>query len=450
MASFQTRLFSISKEDRCLQFASIAFDASIAEVSIAFFVGTTLVLIPDGIVDNPIHFVSYLKEQKVTVVTLPPVYLAKLEREAMLSLRMILTAGESPNLVDALYYAQHLDYYNGYGPTEFSVCGSIYKVKGDEQVIPIGHPMDNAHYYILDEDLQPLPIGCWGEIYIAGKGIARGYLNRPELTAAIFVDNPFVEGTKMYKSGDLGKWLPSGDVVFAGRNDDMVKIRGYRVELAEIEHVLLQHLQVEQVIVDYRKQNNRDFLIAFLVTNTVAKTESIVTLAKSYLPDYMIPGHYLFIDEIPLTPNGKTDFKALPPLEINANRDLGTATTVLEAELLNIWKKTLKIDHVGIEENFFEIGGNSLLAMVLITEVWEQYRFNLTIGDLVNHSSVRALSILISKAEEVKGLVLTLNKSVEGQTNIFMIPPIMGTPVVFYAKSSIQVLLRWQNPILSK
>ncbi|MEM9823141.1 MAG: amino acid adenylation domain-containing protein, partial [Bacteroidota bacterium] len=434
MVSDQVRRFAIGREDRCLQFASISFDASVYEICIAFFAGCSIVLIPEGIIDNPVHFVTYLQEQSVTMVTLPPVYLSKLEREKLYFLRVMVTAGEAPNLADCHYYAQHLEYYNAFGPTEFSVCTSVYKVKGNEQVIPIGAPLDNTQYYILDEQLQPLPIGCWGEIYISGAGIARGYLNREEQTAATFIDHPFLEGQKMYKSGDIGKWLPSGEVVFAGRNDHMVKIRGYRVELAEIEQTLLQHPQIQQVVVTYHQPlAGRDDLIAYLVGTAATQTDVLIDLLKAHLPQYMIPGHYLFLDEIPLTPNGKTDFKALPLPTEDHERNLDSANTALEAELLGIWKKLLELDTIGVEEDFFEIGGHSLLAMMLISEVWEQYRFNLTIGDLVNHSSIRQLAALIEKAEQEKGLLLPLNKSYEGQTNLFLLPPIMGTPIVFYA-----------------
>jgi amino acid adenylation domain-containing protein len=226
MSLDQVRQFNITPGDKVLQFASISFDASVSEIFMAFYAGATLVLMSKEKIQDTENFATNLRNAGVTVVTLPPVYLKALHADDLTFLRVIITAGEPADVKQAAYLSNFIDYYNAYGPTECSVCASIYKVSPDDASksrIPIGKPIANTNIYILDEDKQELPAGMPGEIYISGVGLAKGYHKRRELTAEKFIANPFGTGKKLYKTGDVGRWLADGNLEFLGRKDDQVK-----------------------------------------------------------------------------------------------------------------------------------------------------------------------------------------------------------------------------------
>ncbi len=266
MSLDQVRQFGITATDKVLQFASISFDASVSEIFMAFYAGATLVLMRRDMIRDANNFSANLRNNGVSVVTLPPVYLKALQNDDLHFLRALITAGEAADVKQAASLSRYVDYYNAYGPTECAVCVSIYKVAPEDVSrirIPIGKPIANTTVYILDEDQQLLPVGIQGEIYVAGAGLARGYFERAELTAEKFIPHPFEPGKKLYKTGDSGRWLTDGNLEFLGRKDDQVKIRGYRVELGEIENTLLLNKDVAQcvVVMDEAKEDKQ--LVAY-------------------------------------------------------------------------------------------------------------------------------------------------------------------------------------------
>jgi amino acid adenylation domain-containing protein/FkbM family methyltransferase len=266
MSSDQIRQFNITQKDKILQFASISFDASVSEIFMALYAGATLVLMRKQAIRDAENFPGYLSSAGVSVVTLPPAYLKVLQLDSLKFLRVLITAGEQADVKHATYLSCFVDYYNAYGPTECSVCVTIYKVMPDDATkerIPIGKPIANTNVYLLDEERQLVHAGLPGEIYVSGIGLAKGYHRSPELTAEKFIANPFGTGKKLYKTGDLGRWLPDGNLEFLGRKDEQVKIRGNRVEPGEVENALLSHPGIESAAVTVSEVKDDKQLVGY-------------------------------------------------------------------------------------------------------------------------------------------------------------------------------------------
>ncbi|HEY9814125.1 MAG TPA: phosphopantetheine-binding protein, partial [Candidatus Sericytochromatia bacterium] len=293
---------------------------------------------------------------------------------------------------------------NSFGVTEATIDSSYFECENNsslpllrgglgwgstEQLVPIGKPFANTQLYILDNYLQLVPIGVCGELYIGGAGVTRGYVNRPELTAEKFISNPFNLYEKLYKTGDIARYLPDGNIEFIGRSDDQVKIRGFRIELAEIEAVLSQHPEVQQAVITVREaQPNKKSLVAYFVSNvenllttSLPNTKSIDlrSFLQERLPEYMVPAAFVELVELPLTPNGKVDRKSLPAPDLTNSMatDFTTARNTVEEQLANIWADVLRVPQVGIYDNFFELGGDSILSIQIIAKA-NQAGLNLT------------------------------------------------------------------------
>jgi len=379
MSLDQIKSFGISESDKVVWFASVAFDASISEIMMSLFSGATLCVPTEDIIKDKEQFVSFLKEAKSTVVTFPPSYLGLLSEKDISGLRCVITAGESANPTKAIAVVKAgIDYYNAYGPTECAVCVSIYKVTKndfDKSIIPIGRPISNSQVYILDEAFQPLPIGVSGRMYVSGAGVARGYLNKPELTKEKFVENPFIEGERMYDTGDLGCWLPDGNIEFLGRKDQQVKIRGYRIELGEIENTISQYSEdLKQVAVDVKENNKEKILVAYFVSTTNINKSALRSFLQEKLPEYMVPSFYVALEKLPLTPNGKIDRKCLPSTTGNdiIRKEYVAPRNRTEESLVSIWQEVLGIEKIGITDNFFELGGHSLIVSQVINRSHKQ------------------------------------------------------------------------------
>ncbi|WP_400193668.1 amino acid adenylation domain-containing protein [Hymenobacter sp. B81] len=434
MVRDQVRRFAVGPADRCLQFASISFDASVYETFMALYAGSALVLLTPGLIANPERFLDYVLRQRVTVATLPPVYLASLEREKLHALRVLITAGEAPNLPDALALSRHLAYYNAYGPTEYSVCATTYRVRGDETSIPIGQPIDNTQALILDASGQLLPAGFWGELHLAGAGLARGYVNRPELTAQRFVAHPWAPGQRLYRTGDQARWRPDGQLEFRGRLDNMVKIRGYRVELAEIEQALLTYPDVSQAIVTYEQAGpGLDQLSAYVVAAEAVAPAELKNYLAARLPQYMVPGYYCQLAEVPVTVNGKVDLRALPRpgAALAAAAEVVAPASETEQALAALWQQVLQLRQVGVTDNFYDLGGQSILAMRLIAGIWKTFGINVSIRDLMRCPTIREQAALLLGGGSDRGLLLPLNRLQAGQPTLFMVPPVVGSSSVF-------------------
>jgi non-ribosomal peptide synthetase component F len=311
---------------------------------------------------------------------------------------------------------------NHYGPTETTVGSLTYSVAANEVppyslTVPIGRPIANTRVFVLDKYLQPVPTGVAGELYIGGAGVAAGYLNQPAETAARFVADPFAleTGARLYRTGDLARYLPDGNIEFLGRVDHQVKVRGFRVELGEIETVLASHATVRQAVVTTstavspaaslakEESATSQRLIAYIVT-TEAKppaTDELRNLLKQKLPDYMVPSAFVFLKSLPLTPNGKIDRAALPaPDETRPDlqRIFVAPRTPVEAELARIWAGLLKVNEVGVDDNFFDLGGHSLLATQVVSRMRQTFQVEISLRSLFELPTVAALAEKISNA----------------------------------------------------
>ena len=263
--------------------------------------------------------------------------------------------------------------WNLYGPTETTVWSTVWQVPDEFKTIAIGHPIANTRVYVLDQRLQPVPVGVPGELHIGGVSLARGYLGRPDLTNEKFISDPFSAeaGARMYKTGDLVRWLPDGNIEYLGRLDHQVKVRGFRIELGEIEAVLREHPAVRETVVVARKDaSGEKSLVAYLVPHAMQQPTlgDLRAHVRQKLPNYMVPSAFVLLESLPITPNGKVDRRALPSPEerrLQTAHEYEAPRTPLQRDLAAIWAEVLRLDRVGIHDNFFELGGHSLLANAL-------------------------------------------------------------------------------------
>ncbi|WP_287243564.1 MULTISPECIES: thioesterase domain-containing protein [unclassified Okeania] len=372
---------------------------------------------------SPKEFYDLLVQHQVTVLNQTPsafTQLIEVDQDYSvdaLKLRYVIFGGEVLQIKTLVpWFERHGDRFpqliNMYGITETTVhvTYKILSTDNIEQVSsPIGKALGDLKIYILDRDLQPVPIGVTGELHIGGAGLARGYLNRPELTAERFIPNPFdLHNSKLYKTGDLGRYLPDGNIEFIGRIDNQVKVRGYRIETGEIESTLTQHPSVKQAVVLATEDNSGNkSLVAYLVleseTPEGSQTEAIGKLKqylKQRLPQYMIPSGFVVLPQLPLTPNGKVDRKALPiPDNISSvSTEYVAPETETQKALAEIWQEVLGIEQVGMHDNFFDLGGHSLLAVRLMAEIEKEFGQNISLAALFQGPTLEKLAILLRQS----------------------------------------------------
>jgi acyl carrier protein len=301
---------------------------------------------------------------------------------------------------------------NEYGPTETVVGCCVYAVSAqtsDVGAVPIGRPIANTQIYLLDQHLQPVPIGIPGELHIGGAGVARGYLNRPELTAAKFIPNPLSDrsGDRLYKTGDLARYRADGTLEYLGRLDDQVKLRGFRIELGEIETALTQHPQVREAVVVMREdQPGNKRLVAYLVSVPIQEQIDLTPghlrrYLQARLPAYLVPMAFVILAALPLTPNGKVDRRALPMPDIADPMDATSVMPQTEAErrIAEIWQALLQVDRVGLHDNFFDLGGHSLLLLQLQSRLQDLFAETIPIVELFKYPSVYALAQRFSQPQ---------------------------------------------------
>ncbi|KAF9208719.1 hypothetical protein BGZ49_007793 [Haplosporangium sp. Z 27] len=380
MAHHRPEFFGVDSSSRVLQFTSLSFDHSVSEIFPALFCGASLHLIQEDTRLDRRQLCDYLSNQSITHLSITPTLLQDTKDLPILStLKTLIVMGEElpPSRLQALRDLIPNGYvYNEYGPTEITVCATAWKCPQDfsGDVVPIGKALPNKRIYILDKHSQPVPLGALGELYIGGVGVARGYLNRPDLTARVFLPDPFsnIPEARMYKTGDLARYLPDGHIVFNGRNDHQVKIRGFRVELGEIEARLSEHPQVNKAVVLAIGQGMEKKLVAYVVAKP---DDQLVNTLRKYLstclPDYMIPSAIVQLDLLPLTSNGKLNRNALPAPDISAfAREVYEAPQgEIETAVAHIWSELLHVDQVSRNDNFFALGGHSLLAVRLMNRI---------------------------------------------------------------------------------
>jgi acyl carrier protein len=317
-------------------------------------------------------------------------------------LRTVIVAGEACSRDLVAKWSSGRRFFNGYGPTECTVCTTIVECTDSKEAPPIGRPLPNTQVYILDAQKQLVPIGVPGELYIGGVGVTRGYLNRPELTAERFIPNPFSNdsGSRLYKTGDLTRYLPDGNIEFLGRIDHQVKIRGFRIELGEIEAVLRQNPAVQDAVVigqEYDLNDKR--LVAYVVPSQeqVFSTSELRRYLKQKLPDHMVPSAFVRLEALPLTPNDKVDRRALPmPDRIRSVEEtFAPPLTLFEEVLAGIWSEVLRLDSVGIHDNFFELGGHSLLAVRVLAQIEKTFGKNLPLATLFQSPTIEQLANIL-------------------------------------------------------
>ena len=398
--------FGLKPGVRFLQFSTVGFDGSVPEVFATLASGATLVLGRRETLLSPSELHALLRRERVNVATLPPALLSVLPADDLPDLEHVMSVGDRLTGEVAAKWKPGRHLHNGYGPTENTVC-SVWHEVTDEDIhlnrYPIGRPFPNVRAYVLDAQLRPVPVGVPGELCVGGVALARGYLNRPELTAERFIADPFGAGGRLYRTGDRVRWLPDGTLEFLGRLDQQVKVRGFRVELGEIEAVLVSHPTVEQAAVKALGESPAEtWLAAYIVPASGATPDPAALRAYlvERLPDYMVPTAYVVMDALPLNASGKVDRKALPAPEGAqlASAEYVAPRTPVEAGLAGIYASVLKVERVGVHDDFFALGGHSLLATQLVSRVRETFQVELPIRDLFDAPTVAGLAERVERA----------------------------------------------------
>ncbi|HET9366280.1 MAG TPA: amino acid adenylation domain-containing protein, partial [Candidatus Angelobacter sp.] len=408
VSSTFARKLAYGKTGRFLLLSPLSFDSSVAGVFGSLLSGGTLIIAPNDIVRDPLRLNQEIQRLRVeSLLCVPSLYRYLLERpvdgERKSQLSRVIVAGEvcPPDLVTkSAQQCPQVELFNEYGPTEGTVWASMHRCTHplSRQSVPIGKPIANTRVYILDAWGEPVPIGVAGELCIGGMGVTRGYLRRPELTAERFVPDPYAgqAGARMYKTGDVGRWLADGSLEFVERNDDQVKIRGFRIELGEITARLQEHPVVEEAAVIAREDApGEKRLVAYYrlaAQHAFSDPESLLSDVRSFLrehlPEYMIPAAYVRLESLPLTPNGKLDRRALPAPngDAYAVRRYVPPQGDLEAALAAIWAEVLKLKQIGRHDDFFALGGHSLLALRVLFRVNDCFQTELSVPALLEHS----------------------------------------------------------------
>lgn len=432
----QKKEFGITEDERLLQFSAISFDASVEQIWLSLLSGAGLVVINKALLTDMKALENYIIEKKVSHIHTVPAYLNELVISDRKHLKRILSGGDvcPPYLVKR--YINDCDFYNKYGPTETTVTAIEYRAKKNDMYpdgfVPIGKPVANTHIYIFDEQQHAVPFGSMGEIYIGGDGVTRGYLNRPELTAERFIDDPFRPGERIYRTGDLGRWLPDGDIEYLGRTDQQVKISGFRIELGEISSVLQLHPKVKDAVVIAASVNGGDKeLIAY--TTGESDTFELKEYLTQHLPHYMIPAYYVQLPVLPLNKNGKIDRSALPlPTERyhQAQQAYAAPQSPTEEALINIWQNILNIERIGIDDNFFDLGGTSLMVIRTINQINNKTGASLRMAGLYQWPTVRQLAHQITTKALTEISPIVLLKQGKG-IPLFIFPPWSSYPTIF-------------------
>jgi amino acid adenylation domain-containing protein len=442
--SFAVRTrYRLTSADRVLQFASLAFDVAVEELFPTWHSGAAVVLRTEQALDSAAAFHSFLDRQGVTTLNLPTAYWQELmtdwERRgvgAPQSLRLAAIGGEK-GLWEQFarsrsVIGERVELLNVYGPTETTVTNTSFDyaetISSEEAwgwSVPIGRPLSNSRLYVLDTHRQPVAAGVSGELYIGGECLARGYLNRPELTAERFIPDPFsaVEGARLYRTGDVVRWVADGAVEFVGRADHQVKVRGFRVELGEVEAALNAQVGVNDSLVVMREDTPGDKrLVAYVVAREGESIEPMELRRelKERLPDYMIPQSFVILAAWPLTPNGKVDRRALPAPEHSGavGESFVAPQTPIEEVIAGIWCEVLKVEQIGVHDDFFELGGHSLLATQVVSRVRESLQVEVALRSIFESPTVAEFAAAVEEVliEKLEGMTdeeagLLLNKA---------------------------------------
>lgn len=404
--------FGLNDADIVLQQTSISFDVSVGEIFATLAAGATMVIAQEGARDTE-KLVRLIEKERITYVSTTPLVVNELNRyaERLRGIRALVSAGEELKGSHITNLIKYIDVYNAYGPTEITVLATQHKVRSLGEAGSIGYSMPNHQIHIVSDSFQLLPPGLPGEICIAGAGLADGYQNKPALTAEKFIGNPFAAGKKMYRSGDLGYWLPDGKISFSGRKDEQVKIRGYRIEIGEIENALKTHPQIDAVAVTVKQYTDGGkSLVAYIVSSEELKTSTLTSHVKSMLPDYMVPSFFIRVEKLPLNTSGKIDKRALASLDgtaVNTGVEYVAPQNKDEKYLVSLWADVLKVDgkKIGVHDNFFEVGGDSIKILKIFSRLQEKGYEKVSVAALFQHPTISKLTEYLSA--EDNALVLS-------------------------------------------
>ncbi|MBD1943541.1 amino acid adenylation domain-containing protein [Coleofasciculus sp. FACHB-712] len=418
--------YQLTKTDRVLQKTPFSFDVSVWEFFWPLITGSRLVVAKPGGHQDSAYLVELIAQEEITTIHFVPpmlqIFLEELEVQKCQCLKRVICSGEalSYELQQSFFARLDAQLHNLYGPTEAAIDVTYWACQRESElpIVPIGRAIANTQLYILDRHLQPVPVGVAGELHIGGVGLARGYLNRPDLTAQKFIPNPFKNLTiqppslagnslgesRLYKTGDLARYLPDGNIEFLGRIDNQVKLRGFRIELGEIEAALIQYPAIRETVVLLREDNPGDKrLVAYIVPKKQAPSiHNIRDFLKQKLPSYMVPSAFMFLEALPLTANGKIERRALPVPE---NLSLSVVAYIaprnpVEEKLAQLWTEVLDLERVGIHDNFFELGGNSLVATQLISKVRRTFQVEIPLRNLFELPTIAGLAENISQTKQ--------------------------------------------------
>jgi amino acid adenylation domain-containing protein len=396
----------LSANDKLLSVTTLSFDIAVLEVFLPLTTGACVVVAPGEDVYDGVALMQHISRDGITVMQATPAtwqMLIDAGWQGNKNLK-ILCGGEALSKELAKWLTQHAgSVWNMYGPTETTVWSTICEITPTTDAITIGYPIANTRIYILDKNLEPVPVGVVGELYIAGDGVSRGYLKQPELTAEKFVVEPFSNkpDAYMYKTGDQARYLGDGRIEFLGRVDFQVKVRGFRIELGEIESVLNSHPDIRQAVTIVREDTPGDKrLVAYLLPEADSKIDigNLRLYTKAKLPDYMVPSTFMVLDEFPMTPNRKVNRKGLPAPDagqLTTERNMVNPRTLTEAKLLSIWEELLKRHPISVKDNFFEMGGHSLLAVHMFSRIKQEFDVNLPLATLFREATIEHLAQVI-------------------------------------------------------
>jgi len=448
------KLYDLRPEDRTLQFSSLSFDIAVEEIFPTWIAGATVVLRTAEMPLTGSGFLQWIRQQGITVLDLPTAYWHDLVRELKQtgeslpeSLRLLIVGGEKAS---ASAYQSWMEsckgrvrWVNTYGPTEASIIVSSYEPTDSQLIpenLPIGRAIANTQLYVLDEHLKPVSVGTPGELHIGGLGVARGYLNRPEMTAQKFVADPFSceSGARLYKTGDLVRCLDDGNLEFIGRTDFQVKIRGFRVELGEIEAILEKHPSIAEAVVIVQEVNGEKRMAGYVIASRPKPSgRELSKYLRDRLPDYMVPADFVFLETMPLTPNGKVDRRALPSLEISGTEvreDFVAPRDQFESTMTRLWEQVLGRKPIGVRDNFFELGGHSLAAARLMGLVEKEFGKKLLLTDLLQARTVEELVAMVR-----------LDAPSQARSAVIALQPLGSKPPFFFVHGLGGSVLRFRD-----
>lgn len=422
-------LHQLKENETVLQKTTLTFDDAAVEFFWPLMIGGRIAFIPPETEKDPMKIMKYAIKYNVSVLQFVPSmlkmvtdYITPEQKKHLTNLRVVVSSGEAltTDLVNDFYAKMPGTLYNSWGATEVSIdstcyeCSPSHLATTNSQVVSVGKPIDNNRIYVLDEYKKAVPIGVMGDLYIAGVGLARNYINNPDQTRAAFIPDPYFKNEFMYKTGDKGYLSNDENIMFIGREDNQIKIRGMRVELGEIENRIREITAMKEVVVLLRKHESVSQLVAYYTSEVELNKDAIKNKLSKELPEYMVPSFYLELETIPLNSNGKLDRKNLPaPME----KDLIVSTEFLEPtnnterRVLSIWQEYLKVKQMGINDNFFELGGHSLLAVQIISEINKEFVTSLSVKALFDNPSIALIGDLLILQENQVIIIPTIEKT---------------------------------------